>query len=323
LRNQFYTSEHKLIESIREWSGSAFIGDDCAVVEGQQLLTTDSLVEGTHFLLHLSKMWEIGWKAVAVNLSDIAAMAGCPRYLMISLTVPEYIDQRQLKELYAGMVDCARSYRTKIAGGDLTKGPVLTIAITVLGETHESGCLRRSGAKPGDVVFVTGDFGASRAGLWALQNLPSSERSRTGMLSHCIESHLLPVPHFFEAWELVKKVSGRAALMDASDGLADALVQLARASSVGMSIDISQVPVHDKTREICRIAKEDINDWILYGGEDYQLVGTMDKKTFDTWNPDNPFKKIGMVTSGDKVEMIGASRALEIDLSRCFQQIND
>ena len=164
------TAEHRLIEAIKGWAGDHYIGDDCAVLPHQQLLTSDTLVEGTHFVTPLTSWLDLGWKTLAVNLSDIAAMAGRPRFAVISLTLPAHVEHRQLREFYAGLIDCAGAYRTEVVGGDLTRGALMVVTATVLGEAHANGCLRRSGANAGDVVAVSGDFGASAAGLWALQS---------------------------------------------------------------------------------------------------------------------------------------------------------
>src|SRR5579885_3060320 len=135
------TSEQKLIEAIKSWVGESFIGDDCAVLPGRALVTSDSLVEGTHFSLSWTSLADLGWKAVAVNLSDIAAMAGRPRHLVVNLTMPPGFALRQCRELFLSMAGCARAYRSDIVGGDLTCGPLLVLSVTVLGEAHERGCL--------------------------------------------------------------------------------------------------------------------------------------------------------------------------------------
>src|SRR5262249_38084351 len=151
----------------------------------------------------------------------IAAMAGRPRYLIVSATLPPYFSKEKFKHLYKAMVECARTYRTTIVGGDLTTGPCLHITVTALGDEHENGCILRSGAKAGDVSAVTGDFGASRAGLHLLTaGLSGDVESLRLSGSHCILKHLRPAPRLCESWALVRQTRGRAAMMDASDGLA-------------------------------------------------------------------------------------------------------
>jgi thiamine-monophosphate kinase len=322
------TNELQLIKQIKEWTGSRFIGDDCAVLPGGTLVSSDSLVEGTHFCLDWTSLEALGWKSCAVNLSDIAAMAGRATYLTVSLTVSKSMDERAFKQFYTGFAKCASSYRAQIVGGDLTSGPVLVIAVTAMGQVHENGCLRRSGAKPGDVVVATGDFGASAAGLWILQQ--GSARPDLRRFDYCLERHTRPLPRLCESWALVRKTAERGALMDTSDGLADAATQIARASGVAIELDLESLHVHPQTREVAALAKVDVSEWVLYGGEDYELVATMDAQTWHSWSDkdshpsvsSNPFHKIGTVTTGNDVTVKLPGRGKQaIDLSKCFQQI--
>ncbi len=317
-QKQALTREHRLIEAIKAWTGERLIGDDCAVLPGQTLVTSDSLVQGTHFLLPGIALADLGWKAVAVNLSDIAAMAGRPRYLTCSLTIPEFLSERDVEEMFLSMVDCARTYRTRIIGGDLTAGDILVISITALGETHESGCLLRSTARQGDVIVVSGDFGASAAGLWLMQNdIPG--------YPYCRQRHFRPTPRLENSWQLVEATGSRAALMDASDGLADALVQIARASAVGMEIDASLVPVEKETLAVAQLSAKDPFELALYGGEDYELVATLSKSAWGKLQASSgtAFRAIGQVTKASPGKVFVTGRGTdhnnELDLSRSFQ----
>jgi len=320
------TREQALVEQIKEWTDGKFIGDDCAVLPGQQLVTADSLVEGTHFLTSLSSLEDIGWKTVAVNLSDIAAMGGRPRYLLISLTLPRVFSREQFNRLYSGLIDCASTYRARIVGGDLTSGPCMVLNVTALGDAHESGCMLRSGAAAGDIVVVTGNFGASVAVLWYLKHASMSATSRSApRFTHCSETHRRPVPRLNEAWDLVSRTHGRGALMDTSDGLGDALAQISRASKVGMEIDLLRVPIHIETARLASEARINPYDWALYGGEDYELVGCVPPEIWDNWvgQPENPFTAIGKVTAKTGVHLrIGSKAGPELDTAKCFQQIN-
>lgn len=309
--------EHRLIERIKELTGDRAIGDDCAVLPGQRLVTSDALVDGVHFLMKSIAMADLGWKAIAVNLSDIAAMAGRPRQLVVNLVLPPDLSDRATEELYAGMVACARAYRTRIVGGDLTGGQALVISVTVLGDVHERGCLLRSGAQVGDVVVATGDFGASRAGLFAL----TAER---GDFPICLQRHVRPLPRLCESWALVRQVGSRGALMDASDGLADACLQIARASSVRIELDAELIPVADETRRAAKAAGADALDWALYGGEDYELVGCLAAAdwTLLAGMPACPFRQIGRVVAGSGAAVQLAGKLQDLTFTRTFQHWN-
>jgi thiamine-monophosphate kinase len=310
------TREHRLIAKIKQWTDERLIGDDCALLPGQTLVTADTLVEHTHFVIPGISYADLGWKSIAVNLSDIAAMCGRPRFAIVNLTLPPQVREADIEHLYLGMVDCARAYRCRIVGGDLTRGDIIVISITVLGEAHERGVALRNGAKPGDVVVCTGDFGASAAGLWTMQH------GEAPHYKHVSQKHFRPLPRLCESWSLVRATGGRCALMDASDGLADALVQIAAASKVGMDIDASNLPVHAETRDVAKRAGVDVMDWILYGGEDYELVGTIAPEHWSQLqeSPHNAFVKIGTVTNeAQNVSLRRAGQTLPVLLEKTYQ----
>jgi len=317
--------EQKLISQIKNLVGASgrFIGDDCAILPGNLLITTDALIEQTHFSLNSTSLNDLGWKAMAVNLSDIAAMAGLPEYAVIALSAPEafYISNNVIA-LYEGLQACADHYQTSIVGGDITRGPVLAIIITIVGRARQSGVLRRSGAKAGDVVLVTGDFGASVAGLRLLTE------NNFFSFPYCLEKHRRPQPRLTEAAALIEKTGSRGALMDTSDGLADALAQISQASSVGMQIDLAAIPMHADTRSVASQANLDPYDLALYGGEDYELVACLPKAVWQAWHNQSPesakaFKVIGIVNDTDNIQlMFGNEPARQLDLKKVFQHIS-
>lgn len=327
--------EQELIEKIKDWTGSRRIGDDCAVLPGGALASVDTLVDGVHFRTGSISFRDLGWKAVAVNLSDIAAMAGRPRHILVSISAPASLAERELAELYQGISDCARAFRVEVAGGDLTGGPVLSLSITVLGEVHEQGVLLRSGARPGDLLVCTGDFGASAAGLFLLEQGECGAQA-----SYFIERHCRPQPRLCEAWALLRACKGRGALIDSSDGLADAVIQLAIASGVSIVIEAEKVPVHQECIEIAGLAGLDPLDWALYGGEDYEVVGCIDNdsyKVLESQGEYNPFRVIGSVDSVDSVDSktdstvpdpqaqirLADNRLIELDGQRSFQHFEN
>ncbi len=321
------TEEQSLIEEIKATIAcSSFLGDDCAVLPGQTLVTTDVLVERVHFRLETISLDDLGWKAIAVNLSDIAAMAGRPRYLTCAVVWPQKLNRHGLRALYRGMEECATAYRSKIVGGDITGGEALTIAVTAIGEVHENGRLLRSGARVGDLVVATGDFGASAAGLSILERLArpaSGEIAIKSIDRKCIDWHVRPHPRLCESWAMVRKTAGRGALMDASDGLADALMQIARASNVGMTIDVDEIPIAEHTRKVAHAKGVEPLDWALYGGEDYELVGCIDAKVWHEWQggkEHKPFTQIGVVTDTHRIELNSPGKPLQqLDARKCFQ----
>jgi thiamine-monophosphate kinase len=310
------TVEHRLVQRIKSWTGSRYIGDDCAILPSGLLVSMDTLVEGTHFRLETTSMADLGWKAIAVNLSDIAAMAGRPRHLLISVGFPKTMSESVIEALYSGITECANAYRARIVGGDLVRSRDLTISVTVLGDAHEHGVLTRGGAKDGDIVVVTGDFGASAAGLIQL------EESSPAQNGYCVRRHRRPIPRLCESWALNRASSGNGALMDASDGLADALFQIARASNVSIRVDLKKVPVHDETMETAQKAGRDPLDLMLYGGEDFELVACISEASWKNLNgfDHNPFKAIGTVESGQGLSFsYGDQSGPQLDLDKCFQ----
>jgi thiamine-monophosphate kinase len=325
----YLSNEQKLIEDIRSKIGNRFIGDDCAKLPGNLLVTSDTLVEDTHFILEQEKarLESLGWKSMAVSLSDIAAMAGHPRYALVAITMPDKLSRRSFAHLYNGLVECCKHYKTAIVGGDITKGALLSITTTIIGEVNQNGCLLRNGAKIGDVVIVTGDFGASKAGLKLLLDRDQAKinaRAARRQFYACLSAHNRPVPRLAEAWALVNEIGSRGALMDASDGLADALAQISRKSNVGMRIDLDKIPIQVQTTALANLYKDEPLDWALYGGEDYELVACLSEEAWQVWcnKAKPPFQAIGKVTDTNEIElMFGKKEGPRLDLARSFQHL--
>jgi thiamine-monophosphate kinase len=316
----YRTKEQRLIAMIRDWTQERLIGDDCAVLPGGQLISMDTLVEGTHFLLPGIGWEDLGWKSLAVNLSDLAAMAGKPGYALVSLTLPQQVDERAVEKLYAGLLDCARTYRCRVVGGDLTAGPLVSVSIAVLGSTHESGTLLRAGAKSGDVIAVTGDFGASAAYLKL--NAAGLGGAHWEFMQDLKQRHFRPLPRLAESWSFAQCSQGRGALMDASDGLADALVQICAASKVGMSVGPERIPIAESTRKAAAALGKNAVDWALYGGEDYELVGTLAPESFQLLTSVCPgaFHQIGEVVEGEQAFLVQAGGGKQhISLEHTYQ----
>lgn len=252
-------------------------GDDAALLEpgaGWLVATCDSQVAGVHFRLGAATPEEIGWKALAVNLSDIAAMGATPRFALVSLIVPPDLPLATLEGIYAGLRDLAGQHGVAIVGGNVATQPErLIIDITALGVVAAGGAVRRAGARPGDHVLVTGQLGAAAAGLW-LQDHPE----RAGAVDEATRQWALraqhaPLPRV--AVGLLLAESGATAALDVSDGLLADLGHLCAASDVGADIAVERLPIAPATRAVAALAEIDPVDWALSGGEDYELVFTV------------------------------------------------
>ena len=238
------------------------VGDDAAVVRrgaGDLVLSTDALVEGTHFDRAMSTPRDIGYKAIAASISDIAAMAASPRYALCALTLSDDVDAGWTMELFGGMREASDEFACTLIGGNLARGADVTVAITVTGEVARGAAVRRGGAKPEDVVVVTGTLGGAAAGRrLARRRAPWTEDELDA-----IHRHERPAPRVGEAPVLAR--NGATAMIDVSDGLARDLARLCEASGVGVRLDPAAVPAHPAAAE----------GEALGGGEDYELLATM------------------------------------------------
>ncbi|MBE3558003.1 MAG: thiamine-phosphate kinase [Ktedonobacteraceae bacterium] len=258
------------------------VGDDCALLDvgGKELLlaTCDSQVEGVHFTLQTSTSEQIGRKALAINLSDIAAMGGVPRYALVSLILPAQLSLTLLDGIYAGLHAEAQEFATAIVGGNISgagKGELLIIDITLLGTVERGHALLRSGARPGDRLFVTGTIGDSAAGLHTL--LHPDAGYPQGAQRFVQERHLVPRPRIAEGRILSR--FGPAivtAMLDISDGLSGDLGHICERSHTGARIELAHLPLSPALQTIAQQAKHDPYRWALHGGEDYELLFTAD-----------------------------------------------
>ncbi|MCR8657300.1 thiamine-phosphate kinase [Paenibacillus endoradicis] len=266
------------------------IGDDAAVVslpyqdeskqyQSETLYTVDTMVEDIHFSSMTTDFEHIGYKALASNLSDIAAMGGIPLHALIAISVPDHYSEDQVMRIYNGIYDCANRYKVAIVGGDTTSSPhSLIISITVIGTVERNKAILRSGAKVGDIVFVTGVPGQSAAGLHVLQHAGESQYQRS-IIEPLIRAHQLPEPHLLEG-RLLNASNKCHSLNDVSDGLISELAEIAKASFVDIIIDENQLPLSEHMSQYATQSRQPLFDWVLYGGEDYILVGTADKEHF-------------------------------------------
>lgn len=279
--------EFALIERLAEILGPAGwgagqgvirgIGDDAAVLQnspGTRLLAAcDLLIEGVHFDLSFCTPHRLGWKALAVNLSDIAAMGGRPRWALVSLGIKPELKVSFVEEIYAGIAELAEKFGVIIVGGDTCSSPEqLVIDICVLGEVSRAAVAYRSGAREGDYLLVTGSLGAAAAGLAHLRS--EKEKSVPKDAAELVQAQLQPMPRVREATILIR--SGQVGAMnDLSDGLASELHEIVSASGCGARIWAERLPICPATALLARRLGVDPLVWALYGGEDYELLITV------------------------------------------------
>jgi len=270
--------EQGLLRILQKFCPAEIVGDDCAVLPTnphQSLaVTTDMLVDGVHFSDRTTGPYYAGWRAAAANLSDLAAMGAMPLAVTVALAVAADTAVEWVEEFYRGMTACLEVYHTPIAGGDVVRSPVVTVAITAFGQVECDRTIRRSNARSNWAIVGTGFHGASRAGLELLLNPEFGQNLTEVDRASLILAHQRPKPRLDVLpilWEILD-AAGEFAIagMDSSDGLADAIVQVCRASGVGAKVDRAQIPIPPILSEI--VSTEKALDWALYGGEDFELV---------------------------------------------------
>jgi len=280
------------------------IGDDASAWQGSdsiQLATTDSLIQGVHFTLEITSWEELGWRALAANLSDIAAMGGVPQYALVSLALPGHTEVEDVTALYRGIIGLAKRFDVAVAGGDTSSAPLLVINITVLGDRSQGQpLLTRSAARPGDIVAVTGNLGAAAAGLEMLAKHLQFNPDATSSLK---KAFLQPCPRVAEGQLLAEK--GVRATIDISDGLIADLGHICEASQVGARIEIDKVPVHSAVEANF---SDRALEFALSGGEDYELLFTAGTEVIDkvSSTASCPITTIGEITADNagKVALI-------------------
>jgi len=276
------------------------IGDDAAAWRGDDsnlLATTDTLVQGVHFTAEGA--WrELGWKAVAINLSDIAAMGGLPRYALVSLALPGDTEVEDVTQLYQGMAEIAKKFKVTVVGGNISSAPLVMITMAVIGQGRTEGILTRSAAVPGDLIAVTGYLGSSAAGL---RMLTHHHQFGPETMTFLRSAHLQPQPRIAEGQILVRK--GVRATIDISDGLVADLGHLCKASKVGAILEVDQVPIHPKVR--AAFPQESL-DFALTGGEDYELLFTASGEVIESVRTlaDFPITVIGKITREGGVTLL-------------------
>ena len=274
-------------------------GDDAAVIEPERgafdVLTVDAQIESVHFDRRFVPPDAIGHRALAVNLSDLAAMGAQPRAALLSLALPDTLDVAVVDGMLDGMLALAAAHRVTIVGGNITRSPgPMMIDVTGIGSVRPRRVLTRGGARPGDEVYVTGTLGDASVGLKVLQDgLEGGDR--------CQQRYLRPDPRV-RAGLLLGRNRAASACMDLSDGLADGVRQIAQGSGVGIALDAAALPISDEVRAWHAGRAGDLLGEVLAGGDDYELLFTVRPawrgrlRAVRRHAGDLPITRIGVVT---------------------------
>ncbi len=287
------------------------IGDDAALLllpAGHELVATiDALVEGVHFRRDWSSAEDIGWKALAVNVSDLGAMGARPVSALVTLGLPADTSPKWVERFYRGLGECGAHYGCPVVGGDTVRSPQgISLSVAALGSVASGRAVRRNGARPGDLVCVIGVLGESAAGLALLERGGSMVRRKR--YAPLIEWHRRPAPPV-KAGAALADAGLATAMLDLSDGLASDLQHIARRSGVGIRIESERLPISDATRRLAaELGLSDALSWALHGGEDYQLCFTVPS---DRW-PEVPPCLAGFGFTATRIgEVIGLGSASE------------
>jgi thiamine-monophosphate kinase len=278
-------TERELVARIRQRLAPApswvvvGIGDDAAVIEPPRnrldVLTVDAVVEGIHFDRRFTPPDAIGHRALAVNLSDLAAMGAEPRLALLSCALPDSLPCDDFDRIVDGLTALAARHRIHVVGGNLTKSPgPLMLDVTAMGTVKRRGALTRYGAHVRDELYVTGTIGGAAAGLHCLREDPSAT---AGPMAACVRRYLYPEPRV-RTGMLAGRSRSASACMDLSDGLADAIRQVAEASGVGVRIDADTLPIEPGAREWFAAHGTNPVTAAMSGGDDYELLLTVPPK---------------------------------------------
>jgi thiamine-monophosphate kinase len=290
-------------------------GDDCfaaCVPPGLAVLgTTDMLIENRHFRRRWISPAELGYKAMAVNISDLAAMGGCKSgQAMVSLGLPKNTPVGFVDNLYIGMHKCAKKYGVSIVGGDtVSSAKDIVISISLIGYIRPKNTVKRSGAQIGDIICVTGTFGDAFAGLSLLEKTKKQLKNKPDWMCKLIHSQILPEPRMNEALALSSKHLATS-MIDSSDGLAASVSFIAKESNKGAVLNIQDIPVSDAFASWALISKRgDCCNAALFGGEEYELVFTVSPKNLLLTQKLIPtISVVGSITEGKGIKYLDCGK---------------
>lgn len=275
--DEFSLINHIKQKTYRQATVIKGVGDDAAVVrliDGDMVVCVDTFVEGVHFTKATLSAKQIGYRLLAVNLSDLAAMGADPLYYLVSMVIPDQLSDESVLLIFEGMDRLASKYAIDLIGGDTVSGKELSLSITIIGSVPKEIARYRSTAEAGDVVFVTGTLGGASAGLHLLLNGSSVDLDKISRES-LIKKHQLPEPRV-EFAKSLRKID-RVCLNDISDGLANELNEIAESSNVCIEIDDGKIPLNPHLKNFPLAVRE---KWKYFGGEDFELVGTVSRTDF-------------------------------------------
>lgn len=298
----------------RTLSKSSHIGDDCAYLDDLGIvITQDNLIEDIHFSREISTPYDIGYKAINVNISDIFASGAKPKYLTVALSLPNDVDNEFVETFYQACNNVANKFDVEIIGGDITGADKICISICAIGTTNGRNISSRRNAKVGDYIITTGVHGASAAGYWLLKDEFAIDNDDLALL---VQAHIRPTAQGKLSEEIATKIKTPYAMMDTSDGLIDALYKIAESSDVTLLVEFDKIPFYTEIEHVAKLADVDFKDWIFYGGEDFQIIACVKEEDLKILDKNN-YYVIGRVKEKQ------AEHFVEIDFGFEVQPIND
>lgn len=318
----------KLTKSIKTHHKSTQkgIGDDAAVLTSlskmEQLVSTDMLIEGVHFDSTYTPLKHLGYKSTVVNISDICAMNGEVTHMLVSLGIPNKYSIEHIEELYAGIILACKNYNIDLIGGDTTSSPTgLVISISIFGQAKKKSITYRNGAKPNDILLVSGTLGAAYLGLQILErekaifNKNTDNQPSLDKYEHVLQKQLKPEARI-DVIKILRELKIRpSAMIDISDGLSSDISHICKSSNVGAKIFESKIPISKETR----LASDEFNVnptiCALHGGEDYELLIAISQTDYKKINKNTELNPIGHITSNESIDLIRDSGE-EVNLKR-------
>lgn len=313
--------EQGLLQRLKRFCPPEIIGDDGAVIkvdpQQQLVITTDMLVDEVHFSEGTTTPEDVGWRAAAANLSDLAAMGASPIGMTVSLGLSGDLAVDWVERLYNGLSECLHTYQTPLVGGDVCRSPQMTISISAFGQVSPQQVIRRHTAQPGDILLITGVHGSSRAGLELLWHPQRGQSLGDNEKACLIQVHQRPKPRL----DIIRKIralipEARISGMDSSDGLADAVIQICRESGVGATLQQSAIPLSLWQQ----ISAEQALEWALYGGEDFELVlcaeALVAKQLIRALGEE--VIRIGTITTNRDVQLVNREQTRLLEITKGF-----